>query len=55
MTKMGIWKYLLPLIAAPCWGGILTVSLNPLDGALAGTPGGAVVWGVQAINSDANS
>ena len=34
--------------------GILTVNLNPLDGALTGTPGGAVVWGAQAINSDAN-
>ncbi len=55
MTKLRTWKYLLPLIAAPCWGsGILTVNLNPLDGALTGTPGGAVVWGVQAINSDAN-
>lgn len=47
-------KYLLLLFAAPCWGGILTVNLNPLDGALTGTPGGAVVWGVQVINSDAS-
>jgi hypothetical protein len=42
----------LVLAAAPCWAGSLTVNLNPLDGALTGTPGGAVVWGVQAINSD---
>jgi hypothetical protein len=58
MTKTGIWKYLALLIAAPCWGGIvgsLTVTLNPLDGALTGTPGGAGVWGVQAINSNVDN
>ncbi|HJZ99115.1 MAG TPA: hypothetical protein VKE70_21545 [Candidatus Solibacter sp.] len=53
MTKMGIWKYLALLIAAPCWGGILSVTLNPVDGALTGAPGGGVVWGVQAVNTDA--
>jgi hypothetical protein len=53
MTKMRIWKYLALLIAAPCWGGILSVTLNPVDGALTGAPGGGVVWGVQAVNTDA--
>ena len=55
MFQTRTWKYVLALAAAPCWAGILTVNLNPLDGALTGTPGGAVVWGVQAINSDPNN
>jgi hypothetical protein len=53
--KLSNLKYLLPLLAAPCWGGILTVSLNPLDGALTGAPGDTVVWGVQAVNSDSTN
>jgi hypothetical protein len=54
--KKGLGKYLLPLLlAAPCWGAsILTVSLNPADGALTGSPGQIVVWGVLATNTDPN-
>jgi hypothetical protein len=56
--KTGTWAYVLLLLAAPCWGSpalnILTVSLNPADGALTGSPGDTVVWGVLATNSDAS-